>query len=72
VVPHTVPATWEVEIRRSRFKFYPDKVSKDPISKNNPGMVVLTCGPSYLEGGGRSIEFPGWPGKSRRPYLKTD
>jgi hypothetical protein len=34
-------------------------------------MVVHICGPSYLGGKGRRLQFQTNPGKSTRPYLKN-
>jgi hypothetical protein len=54
-------ATWEAEFRRIRFEVTTDKKLPNPISNNNPCMVVYVCFSSYAVVIGKSIMFQGLP-----------
>jgi hypothetical protein len=64
-------ATWEAEIRRI-VNSRPARAnsSRDPISTNNPGMVVHTCHTSYMESINRRITVQTGLGMKVRPYSK--
>jgi hypothetical protein len=54
---------WGLSLRPSRQKV------RDPISTNKLGVVVHTCVPSYLGGGGRRIAVWSWHwANSRNPF----